>query len=95
MNEAETENGNNITNNGDNDTAYGDSHLVVGNCGENLSYNNNVDDSETSTDDDIESGADIGSVETKGISRGSNCTETHLEYKVNWLHKHLRRGCLP
>ena len=78
MDHGEAKNGNEVGDYGDDDTANADSHGVVGDSAEGLTTNDDVDDGKTTSDKDIENGAQFGAPEAKRVPRRSNGTETKL-----------------
>lgn len=67
-----------ITNNRDNHTANRDGHGVVGDGGEDLTDDDNIHNGKATAHDHVEERANLCAVETKGVSRGCDGTETQL-----------------
>ena len=79
MNQGEAEDGHQVGNHCDNDTANADSHSIVRDSAEGLTTNDDVDNSKTTSDEDVENRAQFGAPEAKGISGCSDGTETKLD----------------
>lgn len=79
MNHSEAEDGHQVGDDGDNDTANADGQSIVRDGVKGLTTNDDVDNSKTPSDDDVENRAQFGAVEAKGISGCSDGTETKLD----------------
>ena len=85
VNEAETEDGDYVGDHGNNDYPDGNAHSVIRHGAEDLTNNDVVDDGETSTNNDIENGAELRAPPAKRVTRGCNRTETELENRQSVL----------
>ena len=79
MNHGEAEDGHQVGDDRDNDTANADSQGIVRDGAEGLATNDDVDNSKTASDEDVETRAQFGAPEAKGISGCSDGTETKLD----------------
>ena len=79
MNHGEAEDRHQVGDHRDNDTANADSQGIVRDSAEGLTTNDDVDNSKTTSDKDVENRAQFGAPEAKGISGCSNGTETKLD----------------
>ena len=79
MNHGEAEDGHQVGDHRDNDTANADSQGIVRDGVEGLTTNDDVDNSKTASDEDVENRAQFGAPEAKGISGCSDGTETKLD----------------
>ena len=78
VDQAESEDGEHVGDDGDDDAADGDGHAVAGDGGQDLSDHDDVDNGETSTDDHVQDGAELGAPETEGVARAGNLAKTEL-----------------
>ena len=78
VDEREAEDGDDVGDYGDDHTAYADAHVIVGDGGEHLAGDHDVDDCETSADYNVQDGAQLCAPESEAVSRCRNLTESCL-----------------